>query len=234
MTPGLQVIRWSRLPVGRPWVPTALLSGLVLAGVWTLWPAGTLGARLLRDAILFLAAPIGLVLLAQRGQLRERLGWQFDRRAVRTAVGLTALVLPIYVVGASLPSVRAAYPMATASVGASQVVPRAALVIGLVVATETFYRGLLCVGIREVGPVAILVSPVLYALQHLGGVPIEILLAAPADVLFGAADYRSQSIVPSILAHVTGLLVLEWLVVRPPLLSPERVGDLLGWLPIPV
>ena len=234
MTPGLEVIRQSRLPVGRPWVPTALLSGVVLAGVWMLWPAGTLGARLLRDAVLFLAAPIGLLLVVHRGELRDRLGWQFDRRAVRTAIGLTALVLPIYAVGASLPSVRAAYPMATAAVWAGQWFPRAVLVIGLVVATETFYRGLLCVGIREVGPVAILVSPVLYALQHLGGVPIEVLLAAPADVLFGAADYRSRSVLPSIVAHATGLLVLEWLVVRPPLFSPERVADLLGWLPIPV
>jgi membrane protease YdiL (CAAX protease family) len=231
---GLESLHRPGLPDGPSWIATALVSGLVLADTWSLWPAGSLEARLVRDAVLFLVCPIAIVLLARQPALRERLGWRIDREAVRTAVGLTAFVLPIYVVGASLPSIRAGYPMGQTAATATQFIPHAALVLGLVVATETFYRGLLCVGIRRVGPVAILVSPVVYTLQHLGGVPIEVLLAAPADVLFGAADYRSRSIVPSIVAHATGILVLEWLTLHPPLLPPEQVADALQWLPIPV
>ncbi len=230
----LESLHRRKLPDGPTWIATALLAGLVLAAAWSLWPASTLSGRLVRDAVLFLACPIALVAATRHRQLSESLGWRVDRDALKTAVGLTALVLPIYVVGASLPSVRAGYPVGATPAAEIQFLPHALLLIGLVVATETFYRGLLCVGIRRVGPIAILVSPILYTLQHLGGVPIEVLLAAPADILFGAADYRSRSIVPSITAHAVGLLVLEWLTIHPPLLPPEQVAEALQWLPIPI
>lgn len=199
------------LPFGLPWVPTALASGLLLGGAFLLWEVPTLRARLLRDGILYLLVPLALGALAGR-----RLGWRLNRRALGTAVVLTLAVLPIYLVGSTLPSVRAGYPMG-GPLPAGGFIPRALTLAALVLATETFYRGLLCVGIREIGPVSILVSPVLYAIQHLGGVPLEVVLSAPADVLFGASDYYAESILPSLVAHTTGVVVLEWLTARPPL-----------------
>lgn len=227
MAPRVEAAWLPTLPARIPWVPTALGSGLALAAVWTVWDAPTFPARLVRDAFVFFAVPVGLALAARRD-----IGFRVDRRAIASALALTALVLPFYVVGSSIPTVRAHYPMGPTSTAAGDFLPHAAMVLGLVVATETFYRGLLCVGIRQVGPVAILVSPTLYAVQHLASIPIEFLLSAPADALFGAADYYSESLLPSVVAHGTGILVLEWLVMHPPVVSPARVAELLRWLPV--
>lgn len=199
------------LPLSLPWVPSALVTGVSLVVAFELWTVPTLGDRLVRDGILFFLLPLGLGALAGR-----RLGWQVDRRAVAVTLGLTLAILPVYVVGSTLPSVRAGYPMG-GPLPAGGFPQRALTLVALVVATETLYRGLLCVGIREVGPACILVSPALYTLQHLGGVPLEVLLAAPADALFGASDYVADSVLPSIVAHSAGLIALEWLTRQPPL-----------------
>jgi len=203
--------RGHALPGGLPWVPTALASGVLLVVAFELWSVPTLQERVVRDGVLFLLLPLALGALVGR-----RLGWQVDRRALVVAVALTLFIVPIYVVGSTLPSVRAGYPMGgpLPDGGFAQ---RALTLTILVVATETLYRGLLCVGIREIGPISVLVSPVLYTLQHLGGVPLAVLLSAPADVLFGASDYYADSILPSIVAHTAGLVLLEWLTRQPPL-----------------
>lgn len=203
--------RGRSLPFGLPWVPTALVSGVLLVVAFELWSVPTLQERLLRDGLLFLAIPLALGALVGR-----RLGWTVDRRAILVAAGMTLAVIPFYVVGSTFPSVRAGYPMG-GPLPAGGFPQRALTLIALVVATETLYRGLLCVGIREIGPLSILVSPALYAFQHLGGVPLEIVLSAPADAVFGASDYYADSILPSIAAHSTGLVLLEWLVRQPPL-----------------
>jgi hypothetical protein len=80
----------------------------------------------------------------------------------------------------------------------------------------------------------VFISPVLYALQHAAKPPIELLLSGPTDVLFGAVDYRSRSILPSVVAHGLGLTLLDWLVLHPPLVAPDRVASWLRWLPVPV
>ena len=105
----------------------------------------------------------------------------------------------------------------------------------VVVAAETYYRGLLCVGVsEEFGFKSVFISPVVYALHHVGKPPIELVLSAPTDVLFGAVDYDSDSILPSIVAHGLGLGLLDWLVLHDPLVPPETVLGWLRWLPIPL
>ena len=88
------------------WVQRALLSGLALAVVWTEWTTGSLTHRMLKDVVVYIYLPAALAVLHGR-----RLGWRVDRRAVRNAVLLALFVLPFYVVGSTLPSVRAYYPM---------------------------------------------------------------------------------------------------------------------------
>jgi hypothetical protein len=101
-------------------------------------------------------------------------------------------------------------------------------------AAETYYRGLLCVGIRDVGFKSVFVSPLVYAIHHVHKPPVELLLSAPTDVLFGAVDYHSESILPSVVAHGMGLALLDWLVLHPPLIPPSRVVRALSWLPVPL
>jgi hypothetical protein len=209
------------------WVQRALLVGAVLAVLWTGWSTSGLRDRMLKDTLLFIVVPA--MLAATHGR---RLGWRIDRVAVRNTLLLAAFVTPFYVVGSALPSVRAFYPMWGGSV--ETYLPHVLQQFVVVLAAETYYRGLLCVGVRDLGRKAALISPVLYAFHHLGKPPIELLLAGPTDVLFGLVDYESDSILPSVVAHGFGLALLDWLVLHEPVLPPETVLEALEWFPVPL
>jgi hypothetical protein len=209
------------------WVQLSLLWGAVLSVAWSLWYAEGLQARLIHDGLLYLVGPLLLGLAYGRN-----LGWRVDRRAIRNTVYLSLFVLPFYLVGSSLPSIRAYYPMWSTSAALGEFLPHAVMQFALALAAETYYRGLLCVGVRDLGFKAVFISPVVYAIHHLTKPPIEWLLSAPTDVLFGAVDYRSNSILPSVVAHGLGLTLLDWLVLHDPLLAPETVAGWLSWLPI--
>jgi membrane protease YdiL (CAAX protease family) len=214
------------------WVQRTLLAGVALSVLWGVWhvPRGDLTMRALRDAVVFIALPAALAVTHGR-----HLGWRVDRRAVRNAVLVALFVLPFYLVGSSLPSIRAYYPMWETSTALGAFLPHALQQLVVVIAAETYYRGLLCVGVREeIGFKSVFISPVVYALHHVGKPPIELLLSGPTDVLFGAVDYDANSILPSIVAHGLGLALLDWLVLHPPLFPPERVVEWLSFLPIPL
>ncbi len=220
--------RWERPSL--TWVRLSLLVGVALTAVWTAWSSQGIDARLVRDGVTFLLVP--MVLGAVYGR---KLGWRVDRRAIRNAVLLALFVLPFYVVGSSLPTIRAYYPMwGLDSSHAAAFWPHAAKQFVIVLAAETYYRGLLCVGVREIGFKSVFISPIAYALAHTAKPPVELVLSGPTDVLFGAVDYRSNSILPSVVAHGAGLGLLDWLVLHPPLLAPARVLAWLSWLPLPL
>lgn len=225
---GSDLRRSAGLPPGGsiPWVPLAIGSGLLLAIPHLAVRVTSIQQQVLRDGLFLIVVP--MVLATAFGR---RLGWRVDRTAVFNAAGLTAFVVPFYVVGSSLPSVRSAYPMWPTEPSIGVFLPHALGLLAIVVAAETFYRGLLCVSVRDIGLRCVLISPVIYVLWHLGDPPIELLLAAPADVLFGLVDYHSRSVLPSIVAHVTGFTLLTWLVMHPPLIPPETVVGALEWVP---
>ncbi|MFB6118387.1 CPBP family intramembrane glutamic endopeptidase [Halosegnis sp.] len=224
--------REHRDPVGGrfarlSWPVRALAVGAILGAVWTLWTTAGLNERVLKDVLLFFAAPAALVAFHGR-----RLGWRVDRAAIRNSLLLAAFVAPFYLVGSTLPSVRAFYPMWG---GTLETYPSHALrQFAVVLAAETYYRGLLCVSVRELGRKAALISPIVYAFHHVHKPPVELLLSGPTDVLFGLVDYESNSILPSVVAHGGGLALLDWLVLHEPLVAPERVLEWLSWLPLPL
>ena len=209
------------------WVQRALLFGLLLAAVWTWWRTSSLTDRVLKDVLVYIVLPAALATLHGR-----RLGWRVDRRAVRNAVLLALFVLPFYVVGSALPSVRAYYPMWGG--GLDGFLPHTLQQFVVVLAAETYYRGLLCVGVRDLGRKAALISPVVYAFHHVGKPPVELVLSGPTDVLFGLVDYESDSILPSVVAHGGGLALLDWLVLHDPILPSRAVLQALSWLPVPL
>jgi hypothetical protein len=212
-------------------VRLSLLAGLLLSVLWSLWnvPQTSLRARLIRDVVVFVCLPGALALARGRD-----LGWRVDRRTLRHTVALAAFVTPFYVVGASLPTIRAYYPMWATDTALATFLPHALAQFVVAAAAETYYRGLLCVGVREIGVKSVFISPVVYAVHHVHKPPIELLLAAPTDVLFGAVDYRSASILPSVVAHGLGLALLDWLVLHPPVVPTAPVVRALSWLPVPV
>jgi hypothetical protein len=212
------------------WYHRAVLLGGALTIVWMNVELHSLEGRLLRDGLLFFAIPMAFALAHG-----NRLGWRVDRRAVKDALLLSAFVLPFYVVGSTLPGVREFYPMwGLESTAPGPFLTHAAKQFALVLAGETFFRGLFCVGLREKGPWVAFISPVIYALLHASKPPIELLLSGPTDVLFGLSDYHANSLLPSVCAHGLGLILLDWLVLHDPLLDPERTAEWFEWLPVVV
>jgi hypothetical protein len=136
--------------IGRrlSWVRLSLLAGLCLAVLWTYWrvPSTSLSARLVRDVTVFVVVPVSLAV--SRGR---NLGWRVDARALRNTVALALFVTPFYVVGSSLPTVRAYYPMWSTDTALLAFLPHALAQFVVAAAAETYYRGLLCVGVRELG-----------------------------------------------------------------------------------
>ena len=214
------------------WLQRSLLVGLAISILWSSWSVSPtdLSARVVRDAVLFVLAPG--VLAVTHGR---RLGYRVDRVAVRDTLVLAAFVLPFYLVGSSLPSIRAYYPMWQTTTALGSFLPHTLQQLAVVVAAETYYRGLLCVGVSDdFGFKSVFISPVVYALHHVGKPPVELLLSGPTDVLFGAVDYHSGSILPSIVAHGLGLTLLDWLALHDPLFPPAEVVAALRWLPVPL
>jgi membrane protease YdiL (CAAX protease family) len=214
------------------WLQRSLLVGLAISILWSSWSVSStdLSARVVRDAVLFVLAPG--VLAVTHGR---RLGYRVDRVAVRDTLVLAAFVLPFYLVGSSLPSIRAYYPMWQTTTALGSFLPHTLQQLAVVVAAETYYRGLLCVGVSDdFGFKSVFISPVVYALHHVGKPPVELLLSGPTDVLFGAVDYHSGSILPSIVAHGLGLTLLDWLALHDPLFPPAEVVAALRWLPVPL
>ena len=144
------------------WVRVALVVGAVLTVVWTRWHGSGLDARVASDVVVFVLVPVALA-----RAFGKDLGFRVDRRAVRNAILLAAFVLPFYLVGSTLPTIRSFYPMwGLDSAAPAAFLPHAAKQVIVVVAAETYYRGLLCVGVREIGFKSVFISPVAYALAH--------------------------------------------------------------------
>lgn len=211
------------------WVLLSLFVGGVILIVRVNWETTALEARVIRDLTLFLVVPLTLGVTYGR-----RIGWVLNRQALVDTILLAAFVAPFYVIGSSIPTIRTYYPMWSSSVAPESFVPHSIALLLLALATETYYRGLLCVGVREIGFKCVFISPVVYAMMHVSKPPIELLLSGPTDVLFGAVDYRSGSILPSVIAHGGGLILLDWLVLHDPILPPELVVRWLEWLPVPL
>jgi hypothetical protein len=214
------------------WLQRSLLAGLAISILWSSWSVSPtdLSARVARDVVLFVIAPG--VLAVTHGR---RLGYRVDRVAIRDTLALAAFVLPFYLVGSSLPSIRAYYPMWQTTTALGSFLPHTLQQLAVVIAAETYYRGLLCVGVSDdFGFKSVFISPVVYALHHVGKPPVELLLSGPTDVLFGAVDYHSGSILPSVVAHGLGLTLLDWLMLQDPLFPPGEVVAALRWLPVPL
>jgi hypothetical protein len=226
----VSVARSVRRRVARlSWVQRALLAGAVLTVAWMSWDVGGLNERLVRDTAVYVLAPAALAVRHGR-----HIGYRVDRTAVRNTLLLSLFVLPFYVVGSSLPTIRAYYPMWETSAIFGEFLPHAVKQFLIALAAETYYRGLLCVGVREIGFKSVFISPVVYAFHHMYKPPIELMLSAPTDVLFGAVDYKSESILPSVVAHGLGLSLLDWLVLHEPIVPTEQVLRWLSWVPVPL
>ncbi|MFP8952324.1 type II CAAX prenyl endopeptidase Rce1 family protein [Natrialbaceae archaeon A-arb3/5] len=223
-------VSWVRGQFDRlSWFQKSLLTGGILTLLWMYTVPPELERRVVVDTVLLIGGPLALGLTHGR-----RIGWSINRVAIRNAVLLSMFVLPFYLIGSTLPTIRQFYPIWETSAATGEFVPHAIQLFVLALAAETYYRGLLCVGVKEIGFKAVLISPIVYMIHHYSKPPIEFLLSGPTDVLFGAVDYKSNSILPSVIAHGAGLVLLDWLVLHDPLFDPTPFLRYFEWLPVPL
>jgi membrane protease YdiL (CAAX protease family) len=169
------------------------------------WSPSGMFMRTVEKLLVFVLIPLIFVRIHRR-----KLGLKFDRNVLIQTIILCSLVLPVYVLGASLPVMRSYYPVGDVPLEPVPFALHQFQQFFLALGTEVYYRGVLCVWIKEIGPKSILVSPLIYAFRHLGKPSPEVMASGPADAIFGYFDYKSDSIVPSVIAHWLGMVLIDF------------------------
>jgi membrane protease YdiL (CAAX protease family) len=138
-----------------------------------------------------------------REGLRASLGW---------GLGMLFLALPLIAYGSTLPDFQAYYPL----LPEAREDPGALLslwgwVLLMMFNTEFFFRGyLLFLLRREMGEgKAIALQALPYALIHLGKPSLEVPYALLVGGIFGWVALRRRSILPSLLTHWGGAVLLD-------------------------
>lgn len=188
-----------------PWTSQVLCFAVPLfAAEFFVKPEG-LTLRALEKLVVFVLVPLAFVRFHGRD-----FGLRLDRRVAAYTVLLCLFVLPFYVFAGSIPVMRSFYPVGGVHSTALGFAGHQFQQFFLALGTEVFYRGVLCVWISDIGRRSVLVSPVVYAARHVSKPGPEFLGSAPADVVFGAFDYRVNSIVPSVVAHWLGMALTDY------------------------
>jgi hypothetical protein len=206
---------FDRRTLARPRLTLAALATIPVVAVgWAAWPPPyQLDERVLRDTVLYLLVPGVVIAAAPR-----RVGFTLDREILRATALLTLAVTPLYIVAASIPSVRAIYPLWETSLALPDALVHVLGIVAIVTAVETYYRGVLCVALGHLGPASILAHLPLYVYVHLPHGLLETGVSALTGLFFGAVAYRTKSVVPTITAHAVGLATLDLFVLLPPVI----------------
>jgi hypothetical protein len=201
---------------GLSWIRKVFLFAFLVLAIEVLWNPSGMFLRAVEKGLVYVLIPFVFARLHGRD-----LGLRFDSDVAVNTLGLCAIVLPFYVVAGSLPVMRSFYPVGDVPLELMPFVYHQFLQFFLALGTEVFYRGILCVWISDIGRKAVFVSPILYTVQHFGKPSPEVLASAPADIFFGWFDYSSDSIVPSVIAHWTGMILTDYFSLVDPLF-PEK------------
>lgn len=179
--------------------------------------AGLLRAKALERVFYYLLAPLLMI-----GLFRDRpadYGLQLGKwkTGLALALGSALAAAPVLILAARSPSMVEYY--ARGERGLTEVLWVSTLDL---VGWEFFFRGfLLSVLGRLVGPNAILIQAVPFALAHLGKPPLETLTTIFGGAYFGFVAWRSRSFLYAFLLH--------WLINVTVVLSALQAGGQLGW-----
>ncbi len=177
----------------------------------------TLESRMLEDLLIYLAVPLCLFWLAKGGIYFRAIGLSLGigRKTARTTALLLTLALLASLVGLFVPGMRGYYPIwdngGTVTVG--DFVYYELIFTGIMLAGEFFFRGLVLFTFAKKSKWgAIVFQSIPYAYLHLGKPSIEVPYALVAGIIFGWANYRSKSIIPSWITHSVGSALFDALV----------------------
>jgi membrane protease YdiL (CAAX protease family) len=124
------------------------------------------------------------------------------------------LAFPLMVYASQMPSFREYYPLWKP---AYQSLPNLLLyesaIALMMVSTEFFYRGFLLFTLNEKMRYGNLMHAFVYALMHIGKPFLEIPYSFFVGLIFGEADVRCRSILPSFLMHFLGNVAFDLLII---------------------
>jgi membrane protease YdiL (CAAX protease family) len=178
-----------------------------------------LWAKALERSLYYLVVPLMIIVILFRQSPAEygfRLGdW---RTGLKWAVGLFALGIPILFFSARTPTMSSYYAQGSRTL--SQVLGTSAVDL---FGWEFLFRGFILFGLlRVVGPSAVLIQAVPFAMAHIGKPELETLSTIFGGTLFGWLAWRSNSFLYPYLLHwlvntfvvLTAMGVIAWPVLR--------------------
>lgn len=175
---------------------------LMLDHYHSLLPAATfaegLRAKAIERAVLYLAVPLAVILLGFRDRPADYgLTWGDWRQGLKWTGVCVLIAAPVLILAARTPGMAAYY--ARFPDRPLELVLTAGLDL---VGWEFLFRGFLLFGLlRVVGPLAVLLQAVPFALAHLGKPELETLSTIFGGTLFGWVAWRSRSFVYPFLIH---------------------------------
>ncbi len=177
----------------------------------------TATGRIAEEAILYLVFPVAVIFLLRRRICWTDLGFSLGRRrtTARTTLLLLAIAAGLSLAGLLIPSMTDYYPIWGPGTGASlsDYLYNEA-VIGIVMFTgEAFFRGVILFTLAKRSFWgAIVFQSLPYAYLHFGKPGIEVPYSLAAGIVFGWANLRSRSLLPSFLTHFSGSALFDALI----------------------
>ncbi len=178
-----------------------------------------LRGRVIEDLLLYFAVPVVLVLLVKgdRSKFLQSLGVSFGdkSRMLRTTACLLGLAAAMAFLGLLFPSMTNYYPIwqGGPDVTASDFLYNEFMIAVVMFSGEFFFRGLVLFTLAKRSFWgAIVFQSLPYAFLHLGKPGIEVPYSLVAGLIFGWANLRSRSILPSWTTHFVGSALFDGLI----------------------
>jgi len=163
-----------------------------------------LGDDILSSFVFYFLIPLGIIVLVFREDPRRfglRLG-DWRQGVLWTVLGI--LLMAVVIVGlAQLEEFRSYYRLVSFQQPLSREVLEFALRQAIYMFSwEFLFRGFMLFGLKDrLGPLAIWIQAIPFAIMHLGKPELETLSTIFGGAAFGYIDLKSKSVVPSVLIH---------------------------------
>ncbi len=163
-----------------------------------------LGDDILSSFVFYFLIPLGIIVLVFREDPRRfglRLG-DWRQGVLWTVLGI--LLMAVVIVGlAQLEEFRSYYRLVSFQQPLSREVLEFALRQAIYMFSwEFLFRGFMLFGLKDrLGPLAIWIQAIPFAIMHLGKPELETLSTIFGGAAFGYIDLKSKSVLPSVLIH---------------------------------
>jgi membrane protease YdiL (CAAX protease family) len=178
----------------------------------------TLLARMGESLLFYVLIPLSLLWVLRRGHIFSDLGIGLGDR--RTTLWVTTALLgaaaAMSVAGLMFPEMTRYYPIWDygLDVTVAEFAYNELIISGIMFAGEFFYRGLILFTLAKRSRWgAIVFQSLPYAYLHVGKPAVEVPYSLVAGIVFGWANLRSRSLLPSWITHSVGSALFDALVI---------------------